>query len=546
MRGVWIFCLVNLGLLAQQGPSQPNPLKPEDLLGMERLSGLEFSPQERAQMMEDLFEQLQSYQALRKIPLPNGIAPAIGFQPLLPESMKHLEKGPAQWSVVKQMKRPDNLEDLAYASVGTLAYLIRTRQVSSTELTQMYLGRIKKYGPKLACVISLLEDRAMEQAARADREITAGQYRGPLHGIPYGAKDLFAVKGTRTTWGAEPYKDQIIDQTATVIERLDQAGAVLMAKLTLGALAWGDVWYGGKTLNPWNTEQGSSGSSAGSASATAAGLVAFSLGTETWGSIVSPASRCGVTGLRPSFGRVSRSGAMALSWSMDKVGPICRYVEDCAVVFDAIRGTDGKDMSLVEAPFGYRSDLDLSQLRIGYLTFPAEGKERELAQQVLADLEKIGAKPFPIKLPPISAKPLSFILSAEAAAVFDDLTRSNRDDLMTRQIKNAWPNVFRAARTIPAVEYIQANRARTLLMQAMNQIMADVDVFVAPSFGDSLLLTNLTGHPCVVVPNGFSAENQPASITFTAGLFDEARLLAVARAYQQATPHHLKRPPSFP
>ena len=407
---------------------------------------------------------------------------------------------------------------------------------------------MKGHGAKLECVITLTEDLALRQAARADAEIASGKYRGPLHGIPYGAKDLLAVRGYRTTWGAMPYKEQVFDENATVIEKLEQAGAVLVAKLTLGALAWGDVWYGGKTRNPWNLEEGSSGSSAGSAAATAAGLVPFAIGTETWGSIVSPATRCGATGLRPTYGRVSRSGAMALSWSMDKIGPICRSVEDCAIVFKAIYGPDGRDPSVVDVPFEYRGRVDFDRVRVGFAKslFEDESEGKAHDEAALRVLERLGAALVPIEFPDYPVESLAFILSAEAAAAFDELTRSNRDDLMVRQVRDAWPNVFRASRFIPAVEYINANRVRYMLIQEMQKVMSTVDVYVAPSFGgDNLLLTNLTGHPCVVLPNGFDEAGCPVSITFVGRLFDEGTLLAVAKAYQDATGFHLKHPPLF-
>jgi len=441
---------------------------------------------------------------------------------------------------------PDDIEGLAFRSIRDLAELIRTRKITATALTRMYLDRLKRYGPRLECVITLTEELALEQARRADEEIAAGTYRGLLHGIPYGAKDLLAVKGYKTTWGAMPYKDQVIDTDATVIRKLEEAGAVLVAKLTLGALAWGDVWYGGTTRNPWNPERGSSGSSAGPASATAAGLVAFAIGTETWGSIVSPCTRCGATGLRPTFGRVSRAGAMALSWSMDKIGPICRRAEDCAIVLDAIRGPDGIDRTVMDLPFSYDHEIDLSVVRIGYVKelFEEDYPQRETDAATLETLRRLGADLIPITLPAYPVEALAFILSAEASAAFDELTRSGRDELMVRQIKNAWPNVFRSSRFIPAVEYIQANRIRYLVMQEMEQL--DVDVYVAPSFGgNNLLLTNLTGHPCVVVPNGFNDEGSPVSISFIGKLFDEGTLIAVAQAYQDATDFDETHPPLF-
>jgi Asp-tRNA(Asn)/Glu-tRNA(Gln) amidotransferase A subunit family amidase len=410
----------------------------------------------------------------------------------------------------------------------------------------MYLARLKKYGPRLNCLITLTEDLALAQAKRADEEIASGRYRGSLHGVPYGAKDLLATKGIRTTWGSKPYIDQVPDHDATVIERLEKAGAVLVAKLSMGELAWGDVWFGGKTRNPWNYEQGSSGSSAGSASATAAGLVGFSIGTETWGSIISPSTRCGVTGLRPTYGRVSRAGAMALSWTMDKIGPICRSVEDCALVFAAIAGPDGKELGVVDLPFDWDPASDLRTIRIGYLkkSFEADSKTQKNDRAALEVLRSLGIELVPFELPAnLPIQPLAVILSAESAAAFDELTRSNQDDLMARQERHAWPNAFRVSRFIPAVEYIQANRVRTLLMQEMAEKMRTVDVYVAPSSDDDNgLLTNLTGHPAVVVPDGFDEKGSPTSISFIGGLYEEAKTLRVALAYQQATDFHTKHP----
>jgi Asp-tRNA(Asn)/Glu-tRNA(Gln) amidotransferase A subunit family amidase len=519
-----------------------------DIEAAEKIVGLTFTDAERDSMIGDLVDNLDSFEKIRGVPLANNVPPSLQFNPLpvgfrVPVGGDKLVTTPP-----KRREVPGDLEELAFYSVRDLAELIRTGEITSTELTMMYIDRLKKYGPHLECVVTITEELALEQARRADREIADGLYRGYLQGIPYGAKDLLAVKGYKTTWGAVPYKDQVIDDTATVVKKLEEAGAVLVAKLTLGALAWGDVWYGGMTRNPWNLEQGSSGSSAGSASATAAGLVAFAIGTETWGSIVSPSTRCGTTGLRPTFGRVSRAGAMALSWSMDKIGPICRTVEDCALVFEVIRGSDGVDQTVVDAPFAYDFRVDLSELRIGYLRDPFDedypNKDNDAA--TLVELQELGAELIPVELPDFPTYSMAFILSAEAAAAFDELTRSNRDDLMVRQIKNAWPNVFRTSRFIPAVEYIQANRLRYEVIQAMHQVVADVDVYLSPTFGGAnLLLTNLTGHPCVVLPNGFDEKGAPTSITFIGNLYDEATVLAVANAYQRATGFHEKNPPRF-
>jgi Asp-tRNA(Asn)/Glu-tRNA(Gln) amidotransferase A subunit family amidase len=525
------------------------PFTKNDIAGAEKIVGLEFTDAERDSMQGDLADYLKGYEAVRGVSVANSVPPALVFyarRPATTPATTSRSKEGVRLDKPIHTKRPQNLEEVAHWPVRDLAELVRTQQVTSTELTTMYLDRLKRFGTQLECVVSLTEAMALEQARRADDEIKKGKYRGLLHGIPYGAKDLLAVKGTKTTWGSVAYKEQTIDETATVIKRLDEAGAVLVAKLSLGELAWGDVWFGGMTRNPWNTEEGSSGSSAGSAAATAAGLVGFAIGTETWGSIVSPSTRCGTTGLRPTFGAVSRTGAMALSWSMDKIGPICRSVDDCAIVFDVIRGADGVDPAAVDATFEYAPKAKLDGVQIGYVKAMFEedypNKERDAA--TLDQLRSLGAELVPIELPKLPVMALASILTAEAAAAFDDLTRSNRDDMLVRQIKNAWPNALRGARFIPAVEYIQANRVRSLLMEEMGKL--PVDVYVTPTFGgDNLLLTNLTGQPCVVLPNGFTDKGTPSSITFMGRLFGEGALLVVANAYQDATDFDEKHPAAF-
>lgn len=536
-----------LGAFFQEDQKAPNPLTEEMVAGAEKLLGLEFRDAERDSMLEGLKEQLDNYQNLRQVGLDNGVPPAMQFNPVPAGAKLPAARKPFKMTPPGKVEAPQNPEELAFYSVAQLGTLLKSRKITSEQLTRLYLERLKTYGPQLECVITLTEDLALRQARKADAEIAAGKYRGPLHGIPYGAKDLLAVKGYPTTWGAMPYKGQFIDEDAAVIKRLEAAGAVLAAKLTLGALAWGEVWYGGMTRNPWNLEQGSSGSSAGSAAATSAGLVAFAIGSETWGSIVSPSTRCGVSGLRPTYGRVSRKGAMALSWSMDKIGPICRTVEDCAIVFNAIYGPDGEDQTLYDAPFNYDSGMDIRKLKIGYLksAFEQERENKANDDAALEVLKSLGVELIPIELPDLPVTDMAIILSAEAAAAFDDLTRSNRDDLLVRQIKNAWPNVFRHSRFIPAVEYLNANRYRWLLVQAMDELMGKVDVYVAPSFGTNLLLTNLTGHPCVVAPNGFDEKGASTSISFTGKLFGEAEALAVAKKYQDATGFHLQHPKLF-
>ncbi len=513
-----------------------------------RVVGLEFSPAERDSMLDNLTNARVNYDALRKIDLSNDVAPALYFNPL-PAGFQ-MPTGPSfcKASTTIKVSLPANRDDLAYYTVGQLGQLIRTKQISSVELTQFFLNRLKKYDPQLHCLITLTEELAMSQAKRADAELKAGKYRGPLHGIPYGAKDLLATKGYKTTWGATPYKDQTIDMDATVVQKLEAAGAVLCAKMTLGALAMGDVWFGGMTRNPWNPAAGSSGSSAGSASSVSAGLLPFAIGTETLGSIVSPSTVCGTTGLRPTFGRVSRHGAMALSWSMDKIGPITRSVEDCALVFNAIYGPDGHDPTVMAAPFRYAPMVSLKGMRVGYVkkAFESNYPNRTNDSLTIQTLRKLGAELVAFELPTeVPANRISFLLSAEAAASFDELTRSGRDDQLVRQTKNAWPNTFRSSRFIPAVEYIQANRARTKLINEMAAKLkaAKVDVYVSPTYaGGNLALTNLTGHPCVVLPNGFTKQNLPTSITFIGQLFEEGKVLAVAKAYQNATQWHQKHP----
>ena len=512
---------------------------------------LDFDSLELVMIDSGMADLVDAYRAIRAYGLPNSTPPAIQFNPLpygfqLPGPTPRI-----QWEIPEGITLPDLEEDLAFMSIPELASLIRAGEISCLALTEFFLNRLKKYDPKLHCVVTLTEDYAVEQAKRMDAELAEGKDRGILHGIPYGAKDLFAFPGYPTTWGAGAYKDQVLDETAGIIKKLEDAGAVLVAKTTLGALAMGDVWFADTTRNPWNLEEGSSGSSAGSASATAAGLLPFAIGTETWGSIISPSTRCGTTGLRPTYGRVTRSGAMALSWSMDKVGPICRSASDCAIVFDAIRGTDPADKTLLDAGFSYPDEVDLSELRIGYYksAFDKEYGASRFDKQTLRVLKRLGAELIPVELEDESMPyyAMSIILRAEAAAAFDDLTRSNRDTLLVQQHRGAWPNYFRTARYVTAVEYIQANRIRHDLMEDYHRRLKDFDVVVTPSLrgGMQLLATNLTGHPVVVVPNGFKENGSPTSISFLGKLFDEGTILTVAAAYQEATGFHKKRPELF-
>jgi len=531
----------------------------EQIAAAGRLIGLEFTDAECETMAALLRAGVDQYAQLREGPfarLANHDAPPLYFNPQLPGSLPLptlARRYPPDDAPVPE--RPADLETLAFWPVTRLAPLVRSARVTSLELTEMFLARLRRYGPQLECVVTLTKELALQQARRADAELARGIYRGPLHGIPWGAKDLLATKGYPTTWGAMPWREQMIDLDATVVQRLEEAGAVLVAKLTLGALANGDVWFGGKTRNPWNLEQGSSGSSAGSASATAAGLVAFSLGSETMGSIISPSARCGVTGLRPTFGRVSRHGAMTLSWSMDKLGPICRSVADCALVLSAVYGPDGHDATVSDTAFHWQPQRGLEGLRIGFdeSAFAADEagpedalEEHQRHRAVLDTLRRLGAQLQPASLPPDELEALALVYMAEAAAAFDELTRHNLDDQLRRQDETAWPNLLRAARFIPAVEYLQANRYRMALMKQLNALFDEIDVLVTPCFaGNVLPLTNLTGHPAVALPDGFSARGTPTSITFVGGLYREVELLAVAQAYQEATSFHLQAPPRF-
>ncbi|HLN99086.1 MAG TPA: amidase [Pyrinomonadaceae bacterium] len=528
----------------------PAPLRvTKDMLRQtEKLIGIEFTDAEEAMALQNVSTNLDRYEALRKVDIPLDTEPATLFHPALPG--KKFNAQAARFKLSKAVTPTfSSIEDLAFAPLTQLAELVRTRKVSPVELTKMYLGRLKKFGPKLNCVVTLTEELALSQAGQAEREIRAGKYRGALHGIPWGAKDLFATKGILTTWGAEPYREQVIDYDATVVERLREAGAVLVAKLSMGALAQGGRWFGGMTRNPWQIEEdkiGSSGSSAGPAAATAAGLVGFSIGTETLGSIISPSSRCGVVGLRPTYGRVSRYGAMGLSWTMDKIGPICRSVEDCAAALNGTYGPDGRDVTVGDLPFNWEPARALSDLRIGYLKTEfdqqQDAERKTVYQQALDALKSAGANLQPIELPKFSVAPLRIILVAEAATAFDDITRDKRVNQLSGQEPGDWPNTFRSSRFIPAVEYIRAQRARRLLMRDMEELMSKWDVFVSPAPGSvSLLITNLTGNPAVTVPCGFP-KGLPQSIMFTGRLYDEGAPLRVAMAYERATQWHTMHP----
>jgi Asp-tRNA(Asn)/Glu-tRNA(Gln) amidotransferase A subunit family amidase len=603
-------------------PSALRPITAEMIDQAAALAGVgPFPPDQVKLMLDGLNDQRTALTGIRALKLSNSIPPAFVFHPLPAakdaDAPQHCGPCETKTDLVDMslacrgeigdertaaLVVPSRIEDLAFATVKELTELLAARKITSLALTQMFLSRLKRYDSKLHFVITLTEDRAIAQAKAADVEIAAGRCRGPLHGIPWGAKDLLAVKGYPTTWGAGGFEHQSFDEDATVVKRLDAAGAVLIAKFSLGALAMGDKWFGGRTRNPWNPALGSSGSSAGSASAVAAGCVPFAIGSETLGSISSPSTRCGCTGLRPTFGLVPRTGAMALCWTMDKLGPIARSVDDCLTVLQAIHGPDGHDTSVPSHADHWASGLaDVTNgwksLRIGYLKSefdppaplkpeppkpnetPAEASARatrDLAARDararvdydrrfnLASLDKLrvmNVNLIPVGLPALPYDAMVPLLAAEAAAAFDDLTLSGRDSLLTEQGPEDWPNVFRTARFYPAVDYIQANRARTLAVRQVSALFEKVDIIVTPSTDRQLICTNLTGHPALILPNGFRGLDAPAppaiddgdhddiggpgtpvSLTFLAGHFQEAKLAAFAAAYQQATGFHLHHP----
>lgn len=522
-----------------------------DLSSAAKLIDLHYTQKELDTMYAGVKENFENYRLMHKEHLDNSVPMSLSQNPVLPGMHFNMKQESINWNIPANINLPKNKNDLAYFSVLELASLIKNKKISSVALTQFFIDRLKKYSDTLQCVISYTEVIAMEQAKQADAEIAKGKYRGPLHGIPYGLKDLFAVKGTKTTWGAAPYKDQVIETDAYVYTRLKDAGAVLIAKFTLGALAMGDYWYGGRTKNPWNLTRGSSGSSAGSASATVAGLVPFAIGTETWGSITSPSGTCGATGLRPTFGSISRSGAMTLSWSLDKAGPICRSAEDAAIVFSAIHGTDGKDQSAVNMPFNYQPTNVLKGKKIAYAkNYFDKLTDTSLTEWKVLDVyRKLGVELIPVNFPDSGVynfNIMDVVISAECAAAFDEFTRNGLDDQMTRQGKYDWPNSFRVSRLMPAVEYVNANRHRYALMQKVNEFMQQYDAVICPNFGgNQSAITNLTGHPVIVFPTGFNKLKLPTSITLVGKLYDEATIISIAKAYQSATNWNKLHPSLF-
>jgi len=546
----YLFIVLLMGIVGFSN-AQDTTVSKSDLIGAAKLFDIQFTQKEIDTLYSDVIDNIANYKAMHQLSLPNSV-PLSTWQIAVPQN-KNKKAGVVNLPFTK-VELPTHKEDLAFYSISELAYLIKNKKISSLALTKFYIDRIKKYGDTLECVISLTEDIAYAQAKKADEEIAQGKYRGLLHGIPYGLKDLFAVKGTKTTWGAAPYKNQTINEDAFVYTQLKNAGAVLVAKFTLGALAMGDYWYGGRTRNPWNLKYGSSGSSAGSTAATVAGLVPFAIGTETYGSIVSPSTQCGATGLRPTFGSISRSGAMALSYSLDKVGPICRSANDAAIVFNYIHGTDGKDLSANNAPFNYTPIKDVKKLRIAYAKnyFDKIKDTNRSEWKVLATYKKLGIELIPVDFPDSGVynfNIMDVVIGVECAAQFDEMTRLNIDDELTRQTKYDWHNQFRTARFVPAVEYINAQRHRSLLMQKVNEVISKYDVIICPSRGvegNQAAITNLTGHPVVCVLTGFDSKyNLPTGISFVGNLYDEGTILNIAKLYQDNTNWNKKHPTLF-
>ena len=541
--------ILGLLVIASLSASAQETITTSSVATAENMFGISFSEAKRDSMLGALSSNLKVYNYIHSKNIPNDAPYPLWYNPVLPTMVVPKKQMPVHFAIPEGVAMPSDKNKLAFYSILQLASLIKNKKISSVELTKLFIERLKKYTPILHCAIEITDTIALKQARKADADLAKGIYKSPLQGIPYGIKDLFAVEGTHTTWGTPPYKEQVINQTAFVAKQLEKAGAVLVAKLSLGELAMDDIWFGGLTRNPWDTSKGSGGSSAGSSSATAAGLVPFAIGTETYGSIVDPSMRCGLTGLRPTYGSVAKSGAMNLAWTSDKIGPICRSAADDAIVFNYIHGADKDDASSINAAFNYTGTVDISKLRIAYAknyidTLPSNSTEK----QTLLTLKKMGAKLIPFEFPDNlhGDEILSLIVGVESATAFDPLTRSNGDDEMMQQNKDRWPNIFRSSRFVPAVEYINACRLRYEIMRKVDPVLDQFDVLIAPpETGDQLAITNLTGNPSITLPNGTLPNGLPASISFIGKHFGEATLLAFAKAYQEQTGFHLKHPPLF-
>lgn len=512
----------------------------KDVKHSQNLIGLSFTDNQIDTIYPYLLRNRKGFDSLRSYSLDPNVFPAVKFDPLPLNFTQKPQGSIPQWEIPNNIEMPNNKSELAFYTIPELASLIKNKKISCVELARFFIDRIKKYDDVLQSTITITEKMALEQAKKLDDELANGNYRGILHGIPYGVKDLMSVKGYKTTWGAAPYKDQQFDVTATAVEKLQNAGGVLIAKLVSGSLARGDVWFGGKTKNPWDVTQGATGSSAGSGAATSAGLVPFALGTETLGSITSPSTRTGITGLRPTYGRVSRYGVMSLSWSMDKVGPMARSAQDCAIVYSVISGKDPKDPTTVDFSVGIDLNRDIKTLKVGYLKEDIEkdsSKSKDNMVKALETFKKMGIEPEALKLPEdLPYNSFDVILRAEAGAFFDDLVRSGDVDKMVEQDQRSRANSLRQARFIPAVEYLQANRHRAVLIEKMNELIKEYDVVISPTSGNrQLIITNLTGHPVIAIPTGLDKDKHPTSITLVGNLFDEASILLLAKAFQEQT-----------
>jgi len=553
------------------------PVGPEvsaaTLAEAEKLMRVELTPAERAQAagnwrsaMAPLYERRTGP---HKVEIEPTVAPYSLWNPVLPGMKAGSERDQFIWSKPDPGPLPSRDEDIAFAPVTRLARWIEKRQLTSERLTQIYLARLQRFDPKLRCVITLTRDLALDQARKADQEIAAGHYRGPLHGIPWGGKDLLDTAGIPTTYGAEPYKNRVPTADAAVVRRLHQAGAVLVAKLSLGALALNDIWFGGQTMNPWLPEEGASGSSAGPGAATAAGLVGFSIGSETGGSIVAPSMRCGVTGLRPTYGRVPRTGAMTLCWSLDKLGPMTRYVEDAMLILHAISGPDPGDLSSVPSKLDFNSAAPVQGLRVGY--FPAWLRDKsatDVDRGALETARKAGMVPVEISIPDWPYDSLDVILFAESAAAFEDLTLSRQVDQLKAQVPDAWPNTFRQSRFLSAVDFVQCDRLRRKVANEMARVFSDVDLLLVPSLRDEMLtITNFTGHPSLTLRAGFVKVSEarsdwapdpanplpkfspprrvPHGVTLIGRLFDEGTLVRAGLALEHGFNVADERPPGF-
>ncbi len=522
-----------------------------EIASAEKMAGLQFTPAQRDSMVNQLNYNLKIYQYLHGFDVQNSVPLPQWFDPVLPQMVFPTKQDPIKFSIPAKVAMPADTNQLAFYSIAQLSSLLRQHKITSVQLSRFFINRLKKYGDTLHCVISLTEDIAMREAKQADEAFAKGIIKSPLQGIPYGLKDLFAVKGTKTTYGTPPFKDQVIEEDAFVFQQLEKSGAVLIAKLSMGELAMDDIWFGGKTKNPWDLKQGSNGSSAGSASATVAGLVPFAIGTETYGSIVAPSAVCGATGLRPTFGTVARTGGMTLAWTSDRIGPICRSAEDAAMVFASIHGADAFDRASRTMPFNYTGKVDVKNIKVAYAKNYIDGLPDNSAEKgVIKTLRDAGMQVTPIDFPSNlhTNDLLVTIWAAESAAAFDPLTRSGKDNEMVQQWQSRYPNMFRSARFIPAVEYLNVCRLRYLVMQQAFPLLSQYDIIIVPSMADEpMALTCLTGNPCITLPAGLPVTGgAPPSITFIGGkLYSEATITAFGKLFQDLTHYEQNHPEMF-